>query len=96
MRRSESTSPRLLKLFERYKLRTSWFIPGHSIERFPRQMRQVADAGHEIGAHGYAHENPVSMTSRQEEDVLERAVALIEKHCKGITMCPRRWGQRRQ
>jgi peptidoglycan/xylan/chitin deacetylase (PgdA/CDA1 family) len=70
---------RLLKLFERYDLRTSWFLPGHSIETFPRQMRQVADAGHEIGAHGYAHENPVAMTPRQEEDVLERSVTLIEK-----------------
>jgi peptidoglycan/xylan/chitin deacetylase (PgdA/CDA1 family) len=42
-------------------------------------MREVVDAGHEIGAHGYAHENPVSMTPRQEEDVLARSVALIEK-----------------
>ena len=75
----EIGTPRLLKLFEKYDLRTSWFIPGHSIETFPRQMRRVADAGHEIGAHGYAHENPVSMTPRQEEDVLERSVALIEK-----------------
>jgi len=75
----EVGTPRLLKLFEKYKLRTSWFIPGHSIETFPRQMRQVVDAGHEIGAHGYAHENPVSMTPRQEEDVLARSVELIEK-----------------
>ena len=75
----EIGTPRLLRLFERYKLRTSWFIPGHSIETFPREMRQVADAGHEIGAHGYAHENPVSMTPQQEEDVLARSVALIEK-----------------
>jgi peptidoglycan/xylan/chitin deacetylase (PgdA/CDA1 family) len=74
----EIGTPRLLRLFEKYTLRTSWFIPGHSIETFPRQMRQVADAGHEIGAHGYAHENPVAMTPRQEEDVLERSVALIE------------------
>jgi peptidoglycan/xylan/chitin deacetylase (PgdA/CDA1 family) len=70
---------RLLKLFEKYNLQASWFIPGHSIETFPRQVRRIADAGHEIGAHGYLHENPISMTPRQEEDVLERSVALIEK-----------------
>jgi peptidoglycan-N-acetylglucosamine deacetylase len=75
----EVGTPRLLRLFRKYDLRTSWFIPGHSIETFPRQMRQVLDAGHEIGAHGYAHENPVSMTPQQEADVLERSVALIEK-----------------
>lgn len=70
---------RLLKLFEKYRLRASWFIPGHSIETFPRQAQRIADAGHEIGAHGYLHENPVSMTPRQEEDVLEKSLMLIEK-----------------
>ena len=37
----------------------------------------VADAGHEIGAHGYSHENPISMTPKQEEDVLARCVEVI-------------------
>ena len=60
----EVGTPRLLKLFARYGLTTSWFIPGHSIETFPDQTRMVVDAGHEIGAHGYSHENPVSMTPR--------------------------------
>jgi peptidoglycan/xylan/chitin deacetylase (PgdA/CDA1 family) len=70
---------RLLKLFERYNIKTSWFIPGHSIETFPRQVEQIVDAGHEIGAHGYLHENPVSMTPQQEEDVLAKSVELVEK-----------------
>jgi peptidoglycan/xylan/chitin deacetylase (PgdA/CDA1 family) len=70
---------RLLRLFKKFGLRTSWFIPGHSIETFPAQMQMVADAGHEIGAHGYLHENPVAMTPKQEEDVLERSVMLVEK-----------------
>jgi peptidoglycan/xylan/chitin deacetylase (PgdA/CDA1 family) len=70
---------RLLRLFKKYGIRASWFVPGHSLETFPRQVRMVAEAGHEIGAHGYLHENPVSMTPRQEEDVLEKSVALIQK-----------------
>jgi peptidoglycan/xylan/chitin deacetylase (PgdA/CDA1 family) len=75
----EVGTPRLLRLYDRYKIKTSWFIPGHSIETFPEQMREVAQAGHEIGAHGYSHENPISMTPRQEEDVLERSVELVQK-----------------
>ncbi len=71
--------PRLLKLFERYDLTTSWFIPGHSLETFPTQVRAIAEAGHEIGAHGYMHENPIAMTAQQEEDVLEKSMELIEK-----------------
>ena len=73
----EVGTPRLLKLFDRYGLRTSWFVPGHSIDTFPAQMKMVADAGHEIGAHGYSHENPIAMTARQEEDVLLRSIECI-------------------
>jgi len=69
--------PRLLKLFAKYKLKTSWFIPGHSIETFPEQTRMIVTAGHEVGAHGYSHENPIAMTPQQEEEVLEKTIDLI-------------------
>jgi peptidoglycan/xylan/chitin deacetylase (PgdA/CDA1 family) len=75
----EIGTPRLLKLFDKYSLKTTWFIPGHSLETFPEQMRMVVEAGHEIGAHGYAHENPIAMTRQQEEDVLRTCVGLIEQ-----------------
>ncbi len=54
----EVGSPRLLKLFERFGIKTTWFIPGHSIETFPEEMKAVADAGHEIGIHGYTPREP--------------------------------------
>ena len=57
----EVDSLRLLKLFERFAIRTTWFIPGHSIETFPGQMRAAAAAGDEIGIHGYTHENPAGV-----------------------------------
>ena len=47
----------------------------------PRQMQMVADAGHEIGLHGYSHENPVAMTPEQEEAVLNKCIDLIEQLC---------------
>ncbi|MGH8428794.1 MAG: polysaccharide deacetylase family protein, partial [Solimonas sp.] len=76
---SEVGVPRLLRLFKKYGLKTSFFIPGHSIETFPKQMEQIVKDGHEIGAHGYLHENPVAMTPSQEEDVLVKSVDLIKK-----------------
>jgi peptidoglycan/xylan/chitin deacetylase (PgdA/CDA1 family) len=71
--------PRLLNLFKKYNLKTSWFIPGHSIETFPKQIQMVVDDGHEIGIHGYSHENPIAMTAHQEETVLLRCIDLIQK-----------------
>jgi peptidoglycan/xylan/chitin deacetylase (PgdA/CDA1 family) len=73
----EVGTPRLLKLFSRYGIRTSWFIPGHSVESFPDHVRRIVEDGHEIGVHGYSHENPIDMTRSQEEAVLARCVELI-------------------
>lgn len=75
----EVGAPRLLKLFDKYGLKTTWFIPGHSIETFPEQMQMVARAGHEIGLHGYSHENPTALTREQEETILRKCIELIEK-----------------
>ncbi|WP_053958211.1 polysaccharide deacetylase family protein [Sulfobacillus thermosulfidooxidans] len=70
--------PRLLKLFSKYNIATTWFVPGHSIETFPEQIREVAAAGHEIAGHGYSHENPIAMSKKQEEAVLAKSIELIE------------------
>ncbi|PZX14580.1 polysaccharide deacetylase family protein [Celeribacter halophilus] len=51
---------RLLDLFDKLDIKTTWFIPGHSAETFPEQMAEVAKRGHEIGVHGYSHENPIT------------------------------------
>ena len=43
------------------------------------RCKRVADAGHEIGVHGYSHENPIAMTPDQEEAVLVKCIDLIVK-----------------
>ncbi len=75
----EVGTPRLVKLFERFGIKTTWFVPGHSMETFPEQIRMVVDGGHEIGIHGYSHENPIAMTREQEEAVLDRCMELAQK-----------------
>ena len=40
--------PRLLKLFKKFDIKTTWFIPGHSLDTFPEEMAAVRDAGHEM------------------------------------------------
>jgi len=75
---------RILTLFERFGLKQSFFIPGHTIESFPEATEAVAKAGHEIGLHGYSHENPLALTRAQEEAIFDKCIGMIEKH----------WGRR--
>jgi len=76
---AEVGMPRILKLFERFGLTQSWFIPGHTIESFPAQTDLVAKAGHEIGLHGYSHENPLALSRTQEEAIFDKSIGLIEQ-----------------
>ena len=50
--------PRLVTLFQKLGVadKMTWFVPGHSMETFPAEMKQILDTGCEIGIHGYAHE----------------------------------------
>ena len=75
----EVGTPRLLKLFDRVGIKTTWFVPGHSIDTFPRETAAIVEAGHEIGMHGYSHENPIAMTPEQEEAVLLKCIELITR-----------------
>jgi peptidoglycan/xylan/chitin deacetylase (PgdA/CDA1 family) len=81
--------PRLLDLYDKYQIKGTWDITGHSIESFPKQAEMVVKAGHEIGLHGYSHENPLAMTKEQESAVLDKTFALAKqlsgKDPKGYT-----------
>jgi peptidoglycan-N-acetylglucosamine deacetylase len=75
----EVGTPRLLEMFRRHDLQTTWFVPGHSIETFPEQIDAIVAAGHEVGVHGYSHENPIAMSREQETEVLDKCIGLIEE-----------------
>ena len=71
--------PRILALLAKYRIHASWFIPGHTLETYPAQSKQIADAGHEIGHHGWTHVPPNDLTREQEEEGLVRANEQIRK-----------------
>ncbi|GME46186.1 polysaccharide deacetylase family protein [Neofusicoccum parvum] len=71
--------PRLLRLFAKHAIadRVTWFVPGHSAESFPAQMRAIVASGAEVACHGYAHEDAARLTPAQERDVVKRCVEVL-------------------
>src|SRR5205085_8189381 len=51
----EPQTRRVLELFERRRVRGTFFVLGWVATRHPRLVREIAAAGHEIGCHSYAH-----------------------------------------
>jgi peptidoglycan-N-acetylglucosamine deacetylase len=71
--------PRILELLKKYRVASTWFIPGHTLETYPEHCKQVFDAGHEIGHHGWTHMPPNDMSREQEEAGLVRANEQIKR-----------------
>jgi peptidoglycan/xylan/chitin deacetylase (PgdA/CDA1 family) len=72
-------APRLLALLKKHGIRSTWFIPGHTIETYPRACEAVVAAGHEIAHHGWTHRPPASLTREEEERELVRGNEAIRK-----------------
>ena len=70
--------PRLIKIWEAYKLRQTVFIPGWTMEAYPHAVAALVEAGHEIGHHGWLHERPNTITRDGEARVLDRALQSFE------------------
>jgi peptidoglycan/xylan/chitin deacetylase (PgdA/CDA1 family) len=70
--------PRILEFLRSRELPSTWFIPGHTIESFPKACDQIVAGGHEVGLHGYAHENVEQLDKDREGEILDRAYTLAE------------------
>jgi polysaccharide deacetylase family protein (PEP-CTERM system associated) len=84
--RVERNVARILDLFERHGVKATFFILGWVAQRFPQMIRRIADAGHEIGCHGYSHQN-IMRQSKEEfrKDVREARNTLMDEIQKEVT-----------
>lgn len=66
-------TPRLLDLFERRGLTTTVFVEGRFGEERPDDVADIVRRGHEVGMHGWAHEQWDSLDADEEETLARRA-----------------------
>lgn len=71
--------PRILDLLDEHQIRSTFFVPGHTADRYPQAIRSLVAAGHEIAHHGYLHEQPTQLTRDEEIDALDRGLAALDE-----------------
>ncbi|BBY85616.1 polysaccharide deacetylase family protein [Mycolicibacterium tokaiense] len=71
--------PRILDLLDEHQIRSTFFVPGHTADRYPAAIRSLVAAGHEIAHHGYLHEQPTQLTRDEEIDALDRGLAALDE-----------------
>ena len=73
-----TNTQRVLNLLAEYNTYGTFFILGKVAEDFPELVRQIDNAGHEIGVHGYHHLQFHRMTPRSAREELIGAKHLLE------------------
>jgi peptidoglycan/xylan/chitin deacetylase (PgdA/CDA1 family) len=64
---------RILDFLKERAIKATWFIPGFTIESWPRACEAVVAGGHEVAHHSWAHVPPAAQTREEEEADLARA-----------------------
>jgi peptidoglycan/xylan/chitin deacetylase (PgdA/CDA1 family) len=70
---------RILDFLQTRGIKATWFIPGFTIESWPRACEAVVAGGHEVGHHSWAHIPPANQSRAEEEADLLRANEAIAR-----------------
>lgn len=84
----EVAVPRILETYKRFDIQQTFFVPAWCIEQYPAAIEAMVEGGHEIGHHGYIHENPNGASRDEQAYWLHRGIEIIE-HVTGQR--PRGW-----
>ncbi|MQA36977.1 XrtA system polysaccharide deacetylase [Rugamonas aquatica] len=77
--RVEPNIERILGLLAQRQTRATFFTLGWIAERYPALVRRIADAGHEIASHGYAHLRASEQSPEQFLEDISRSKHLLEQ-----------------
>ncbi len=72
---------RILRLFEQYRVPSTWFIPGYTITHHTEVVKAIQASGCELGAHGNVHEPPHALGGAEgERRNLEEQLAIFQEY----------------
>ena len=72
---------RVLDLFSRAGVKATFFILGWVADREPSLVREIVDAGHEVGCHSFWHRRLWRMTPAEFREDTRRALDVIQDAC---------------
>jgi peptidoglycan-N-acetylglucosamine deacetylase len=70
---------RLLDVFERHGLKTTVFVEGRFGDERADDVAAIVERGHEVGMHGWAHEQWDELDPEEEKDLATRATDALER-----------------
>lgn len=70
---------RCLKVLDKHDVKATFFVPGKVVEDYPKHIEEIDRHGHELGYHGWEHEDSLDMTIEEENLNMEKAESAFKK-----------------
>lgn len=70
---------KIMDILDERHVKATFFVLGWVAERFPDMVRQLADGGHEIATHGYAHDMVYTQSPEVFEQDLVKSINILEQ-----------------
>lgn len=77
--RVELATRKLLDILAPHGVRGTFFVLGWIAERHPGLVREIAEAGHEIGSHGWGHKRITDLSREEFREDVRRSKAVLEE-----------------
>ncbi|GAA0369518.1 DUF3473 domain-containing protein [Bowmanella denitrificans] len=78
--RVDNNTRRLLDIFARHGVKSTFFVLGWVAERYPQLIKEIHAQGHEIASHGYAHRR----ASEQSREEFKQDVVRSKQHLEDL------------
>lgn len=70
--------PRVLASLARYGIKGSFYVPGFTATNYPWLVEEIKAAGHEIGHHGWVHEEAGAVSADEQREIYEKGAEALE------------------
>ena len=69
----------ILNVFEKYNVKTTFFVGGVWVEKNQQLLKKISDAGHEIASHGYNHKEHGKLDFEQNYEEMKKTHELVKQ-----------------
>lgn len=76
--RVENNTRRILDMFSQHDAKATFFILGWVAERFPKLVKDIYAAGHEVASHGYGHQKVTDLSPAAFYEDICRSKSILE------------------
>ncbi len=74
---------RVLSLMDRYDIKSTFLVPGHTALAYPNLIRDIVEQGHELAYHGWMHEDARDFDIDGQRLIIERGLEALD-HVAGV------------